>query len=302
MVMNLILFLLLCLTLLVNAARNKRVYRSIDKMLDCVLEGEKICRSDVKEGELSALASKINRIQEVMTRQVEKSDEEKEQVKSLVSNLSHQLKTPLTNLSLYAEILEQEDIRGEKRNEFISKMKKQIGKLDWVMSSLLKMIRLEQNVILPEPQELPIRQTILDAVDTVYDEVDKKGLQILVEPFEDCLLYHDRKWTGEVLLNLLENAVKYTEKGGIIRIRVHSFEIYTEIQIIDNGRGIPDTEIPEIFQRFYRGSGVGNIEGAGIGLYLSNLILEKEKGYVTVRSVCGEGSCFSVFLRNGGKG
>ena len=99
-------------------------------------------------------------------------------------------------------------------------------------------------------------------------------------------------------MNLLENAVKYTQKGGCIHIRVCPYDLYTEIQIADNGRGIKQEELTDIFKRFYRSPEVENMEGSGIGLYLSNLILEKEKGYMMVKSEYGKGSCFSVFLRN----
>ncbi len=97
---------------------------------------------------------------------------------------------------------------------------------------------------------------------------------------------------------MLENAVKYTDRGGTISICVKSYDLYTEIQIADNGRGIRQEEMTDIFKRFYRSPEVENMEGSGIGLYLSNLILEKEKGYMTVDSEYGKGSCFSVFLQN----
>ena len=111
-------------------------------------------------------------------------------------------------------------------------------------------------------------------------------------------MYHNRKWTVEVFVNLLENAIKYTDKGGAISIRVKPYELYTEIQFADNGRGIRREELTDIFKRFYRSPEVENMEGSGIGLYLSNLILEKEKGYITAASEYGKGSCFSVFLQN----
>ena len=181
------------------------------------------------------------------------------------------------------------------------KVKRQVEKLDWIIGSLGKMVKLEQDVITFEAGELPIQQTILEAIDAVYGKIEKKNLRINSEPYEDVRLFHNRKWTAEVFVNILENAVKYTKPGGTIRIAVHSFELYTEILFADSGCGIRKEEIPCIFGRFYRGKDAKGVEGSGIGLYLSNLILEKEKGYMTVRSVYGEGSCFSVFLKNGGR-
>ncbi len=295
---NVILAALLCLVGGYGIYKNRKTYRSVDKLLDCVLSREKIEISDVKEGELSALANKINRIQEVLEKQIERAEEEKEQVKSLVSNMSHQLKTPLANLSVYTEILSGRELEEKTKEEAAEKIGRQIDKLDWIISSLARMVKLEQNMIAFDAEGISIRKTILDAVDTVYEKLEKKGITLISEPYEDILLYHNRRWTAEVFVNLLENAVKYTAQGGTIRIRVCPYEIYTEIQFADNGCGIREEEITDIFKRFYRSREVEHIEGSGIGLYLSNLILEKEKGYMTVRSVYGKGSCFSVFLQN----
>lgn len=295
---SIILLILLFFVVWWSIREKRKTYRRIDELLDRVLNQEIILDSDVKEGEYSALVSKIKQIQEVLENHARSVETEKEQVKSLVSNMSHQLKTPLANLSLYAEILGKSELSKERKNEFFSKMQRQIEKLNWMVESLSKMVKLEQNLDDFEIKNTKIRQTILDAVDTVYEKLEKKDIQLDMESFEDRFLYHNRKWTVEVFVNLLENAIKYTEKGGFISIRVKSYELYTEIQISDNGRGIRQEELTDIFKRFYRSPEVENMEGSGIGLYLCNLILEKEKGYITAISEYGKGSCFSVFLQN----
>lgn len=294
-----ILVLLLCLTIVCSIREKRKTYRMMDRLLDRVLSQEEIVQSDVEEGEFSALVSKLKQIQNVLGTHVQNAEEEKEQVKSLVSNMSHQLKTPLMNLSIYGEILGAGEADPQRRKEFAGKMQKQIDKLNWIVESLSKMVKLEQNIDGFEAAGLPIGQTIFDAVDMIYEKLEQKDIELITEPFEDQILYHNRKWTGEVFVNLLENAVKYTQNGGLIRIRVCPYELYTEIQIADNGRGIKQEELTDIFKRFYRSPEVEHMEGSGIGLYLSNLILEKEKGYMMVRSEYGKGSCFSVFLQNG---
>ena len=295
---SIILLILLFFAVWWSIREKRKTYRRIDELLDRVLNQEIILDSDVKEGEYSALVSKIKQIQEVLENHARSAETEKEQVKSLVSNMAHQLKTPLANLSLYAEILGKSELSKERKNEFFSKMQRQIEKLNWMVESLSKMVKLEQNLDDFEIKNTKIRQTILDSVDTVYEKLEKKDIQLDMESFEDRFLYHNRKWTVEVFVNLLENAIKYTEKGGFISIRVKSYELYTEIQISDNGRGIRQEELTDIFKRFYRSPEVENMEGSGIGLYLCNLILEKEKGYITAISEYGKGSCFSVFLQN----
>ena len=296
--LTIILAVLLCLSIGNNIYQKRKTYRLIDRLLDRVLSREIIEASDLEEGEYSALVSKIRQIQEVLGKHANSAEQEKEQVKSLVSNMSHQLKTPLANISLYAEILSKEEITPERKTVFSEKMQRQVDKLSWIVESLSKMVKLEQNIDGFEGKAIGIKQTILDAVDTIYEKLEKKEINFTLESFEDRLLYHNRKWTAEVFVNLLENAVKYTDRGGTISICVKSYDLYTEIQIVDNGRGIRQEETTDIFKRFYRSPEVENMEGSGIGLYLSNLILEKEKGYMTVDSEHGKGSCFSVFLQN----
>lgn len=278
--------------------RNRKMYRIIDRMLDEILDGEPVSQSDIREGEISVLASKAKRVKEKVDLGISTAEEEKEQVKSLISNMSHQLKTPLAGLMMYREMLEDENLDEETRKRFLGKMKGQSEKIDWILQSLFKMVNLEQGAVVFEAEALPVRDTILDAVTAVLDRADRRNIRILTEPFEDRLLWHNRKWTAEVLVNLLENAVKYTEPGGRITISVCPMEMYTEIAVRDTGRGIRQEELTEIFKRFYRSRDVENIEGSGIGLYLSRLILEHEKGYMTAESELGEGSKFSVFLQN----
>ncbi|OPJ61439.1 sensor histidine kinase [Clostridium oryzae] len=277
---------------------DKKMYQEVYQMLDDILDGKPIVQSDIKEGRISALANKGKRVQEKMNLEIANAMEEKEQVKGLISNMSHQLKTPLANVMMYEEILAKEDFQSENYYKFLNKMQVQSEKIEWILQSLFKMVKLEQNVISFEADNLPIKDTVLDAVNIVYGKADKKNIEIEVEAYSDCVLYHNRKWTTEVFANLLENAIKYTKTGGKIRIKVNPYEMYTSISFIDNGIGIKTEELTEVCKRFYRSSDVANVEGSGIGLYLSKMILEKEKGYLNITSEHGVGSNFSVFLQN----
>lgn len=221
---TIILTMLLIFTVCYSIYQKRQTYRMIDRLLDSVLRQEMIVCSDVEEGEYSALISKIKQIQEVLESHARNADSEKEQVKSLVSNMSHQLKTPLANLSLYAELLGQGDTLPEQKTEFANKMQRQIEKLNWIVESLSKMVKLEQNIDGFEVRDTQIRQTILDAIDTVYEKIEKKEIHLHLEPFEDRALYHNRKWTVEVFVNLLENAIKYTDNGGSVSIHVIPYD------------------------------------------------------------------------------
>lgn len=277
--------------------QKRKIYRQIDKMLEQVLNREMIETSAVQEGEISALASKMIRVQEKLEYELNSAQEEKEQVKSLISNMSHQLKTPLSSAIMYRDLLEMETERDQ-RQYFLDKMKLQLGKIDWILKSLFKMVRLEQGAIQFETGSISLKDTLLSAINSIYDQAEKREIYIVTEPFTDCLLLHNKKWTAEVFVNILENAIKYSEKGSTIEIKVYSLELFTEIRFQDHGIGIRKDELTNIFQRFYRSKDVENKEGSGIGLYLSRLILDQEKGYMTVSSDYGKGSCFSVFLQN----
>jgi len=285
------------LTAVLAGCDSARKLRAVDRMLDEVLDGRKVSYPDIREGELSAIAGKLVRIQEKMEVELEKAQEEKEQVKSLISNMSHQLKTPLANVCMYRELLESEENR-DRQETFHRKMEKQLENITWILGSLFKMVKLEQGVIEFESRPASLKETIAAAVGTVLSKAEKKNVGIRTEPFADCLVCHNSRWTEEVFVNILENAVKYTDCGGRVFLSVHRMELFTEIKIEDDGIGIRKEELADIFRRFYRSRDVENREGSGIGLYLSRLILEKEKGYMTVKSEYGQGSCFSVFLQN----
>ena len=277
--------------------RRRRMYRMVSRMLEQVLNREKIEISDIREGGLSALAGKMIRVQETLEYEVDQAQKEKEQVKSLISNMSHQLKTPLSNAVMYRELLETEP-EAKRRADFLERMRLQLDKIDWILQSLFKMVKLEQDVIRFETEQASLKETLVSALSSVYEKAEKKEIRIVTEPFPDRLLEHNPKWTAEVFVNILENAVKYSESGSQIEIQVRPLELFTEIRFRDHGIGIRKEEQNRIFQRFYRSRDVENREGSGIGLYLSRMILDKEKGYMTVASEFGKGSCISVFLQN----
>lgn len=278
--------------------QNQQKWKNADRMLDDILANRKIDACDVNEGELSLFANRLIRIQDKLNLEIGRAEDEKEQIKQLISNMSHQLKTPIANVMMYTQLLENEGASSEERSVFLEKLKLHSRRIDWILNSLFKMTKLEQNVISFEAQNCSIHETIRQAVSAVYEKAAAKNIEIIMEDFQNPDLWHNRKWTAEVFENLLENAVKYTGPNGRITISVQVFEMYSCITIQDNGIGIRAEELSKIFHRFYRSREVQNIEGSGIGLYLSKIILEKEKGYLTVSSEYGKGSSFCVFLRN----
>lgn len=217
---------------------------------------------------------------------------------ALISDLSHQLKTPLANIVMNMEILDDETLDETSRKEFIRRTAQQAGKMQWLMQNLIKASCLENGIIDFKAENTNVKGTIARAVSAVYAQASKKQIEIRLDDFPDCQLYHNPKWTAEALGNILENAIKYSPEGSCIRIGLNQMDIYTRIIIADQGMDIRESEYNKIFKRFYRGEKAERAEGSGLGLYLSQLILQSEKGYITVASKEGQGSCFSVFLLN----
>lgn len=284
--------------LLLFVIKSRITYRKINEILEKLMEGQKIDKVPFDESELSLLSNQIKTISDKLDFEIGRADLEKEQVKQLISNMSHQLKTPLANVMMYEELLESRDLTESQRIDFMQKLKAQTEKINWLLESLFKMSKLEQNVIEFDLAKTGIKDTIRSAVSEVYEKAEKKKIDICVADFEDIMLLHNSKWTSEVFVNLLENAIKYTPDYGLIEISLERLETYSMIHVKDNGIGIAKDDISHIFERFYRSQEVDEMEGSGIGLYLSKMILEKEKGYMTVQSEIGKGSIFSVFLQN----
>lgn len=255
---------------------------------------------DIRETRESRLVSELRQILNDAYFKQNQAVDEKNQVTELISDLSHQLKTPLANLVMDTELLQDESLTQSRKAVFLAHIRSQADKMQWLMESLLKASRLENGMIDFLADNIGIKETLAKAVGAVYAQASKKQIEIQVEEFEDFTLYHNPKWTAEALANILENAVKYSPEKSCVKISVSRLDIYTRITITDEGIGIAEAEYNQIFQRFYRGRQVEQEEGSGLGLYLAQLILLQEKGYITVNSKIGSGSCFSVFLLNKG--
>lgn len=275
-----------------------RTLNRMQKLLRDYEEKGNAAFSTMKETRESKLENRLQRLLGQAARKEEKAEKERDETAALLSDLSHQLKTPMANVIMYTELLEDESLEPEERRRFVGQTREQARKMKWLLESMLKASRLETGSISFSAEYTCIRETIGAAVSGVYAKAEDRGITIVAEPFEDRKLYHDPKWTAEAIGNILDNAIKYSPFGSTVRVRVLPMEIYTQIEILDQGMGISREEYNQIFHRFYRSSSVAQDEGSGLGLYLAQLILNKEKGYVTVASEKGKGSSFRIFLLN----
>lgn len=222
--------------------------------------------------------------------------EQQEDLYALISDISHQVKTPTTNLKLAAASLMEQEMPRSQQLEYLQSMDGQLDKLDFLISVLVKSSRLEAGVIELKKQPSDIFETLAAALGGIYIKAEEKQLSVTVDCQAGHIISHDPKWTAEALFNILDNAVKYTPEHGAIGISVHSWEAYTKIEISDTGKGIPESRHGSIFKRFYREPEVHNMEGIGIGLYLSRKIISNQGGYIQVVSSPGKGASFAIFL------
>lgn len=270
--------------------------QKVEQALDMIVSGKAWNGEDGLEDSLwSRTGMQLAKAEHVFRRKEEETIREKEEVKGLISDISHQTRTPIANMKLYLEFLEEESL-SETGQEFLVKIKEQTEKIDFLMQSMVKMSRLETGILQIQKENANLCETIRHAVSAVVPAAALKNIDLFAECGEDRMISHDRKWTEEAIYNILDNAVKYTEPGGKIWVQVESQELFWKISISDTGKGIVPERQAEIFARFYREPEVHEKPGVGIGLYLARKIMELQNGYIDVQSEAGEGACFRLYL------
>lgn len=277
---------------LINHVRTKRTMDTLEKMIDSVADGE-YSETKFDESRLSALETKFSNYLSSSSTSSKNIMKEKEKIKTLISDISHQTKTPISNLILYSELIEEGDLSEDMRSN-VEAIKQQAEKLEFLIKSLVKLSRLENGILNLSPRKEEIQPMLQDIYEQYISKASGKNLELNIEKTTSKATF-DRKWTTEALGNIVDNAIKYTNSGEI-NIKVHEYEIFTRIDISDTGIGISESEQAEVFSRFYRSQSVHNDEGVGIGLYLTREIISSEGGYIKLTSELGVGSTFSVYI------
>lgn len=298
-VFSLLLLLLGIILIVLLRSKLKAFSDSLNACIDNIVNNKEDVTFDLESETMTGKFNyKLQRLYEIMQNGRRQVQEEKQSIQEIISDISHQVKTPMTNLKMYNSTLLERQLTPEKEQEFHKLMETQINKLDFLMQAMVKMSRLETGVITLSVSPAPIYDTVGLALASIVLPAEKKNIKVAVDCDSALVVPHDKKWTAEALFNLLDNAVKYTPSGGKISVTVERWEMATKIDITDTGRGIPEQHIAQIFKRFYREDEVHDVSGVGIGLYLSREIISKQGGYIQVRSEVGKGSTFSVFLPN----
>src|SRR5699024_3756489 len=271
----------------------KRRYRHIKKLSEYVREissgNYTLDVRDNVEGELSILKNEIYKVTSTLAEQGSALHNDKVHLMDSISDISHQLKTPLTSMTMMADFLSSSNLSEEKRQEFSSLLLKQLERIDWLVSSLLKLSKIDAGTVQFTKEQMCVR----DFIDYVLEHMQGIKENILVTGNENTTIYCDQKWTAEALMNMMNNSVDHSLGGKGIQISWHSNPLYTQIQISDEGPGMSLTEQTQIFKRFYKGAHAQE-DSVGIGLAMAHSIITNQQGSIEVDSTLGEGTTFTI--------
>lgn len=277
----------------------RRTVRRLDRMLSTAIDGG-FGEESFDESAPSALESRMACFLNGSARSLRGVQRQRESIQRMLSDISHQTKTPLANLRLYSSLLMEEELTPRQREQ-AQVIFQQSEKLSFLIETLVKLSRLETDVLAVTPKSQPLAPLLERAASQAKAAAEQKGiaLQLHLQQQAEMKALYDLRWTAEALGNLLDNAVKYTPPGGCIQVSATQYELFCRIDVRDNGIGVAEEEQAQIFGRFYRGRQVREQEGLGIGLYLAREIAQKQGGYLKLSSRPGQGSTFSLYLPRG---
>ncbi|WP_413377641.1 sensor histidine kinase [Alkalihalobacillus sp. 1P02AB] len=248
---------------------------------------------DNQEGELSILKNDIYKVTLRLSEYSSGLEKDKQKLTDAISDISHQIKTPLTSMTVMSDLLSNPQLDPVKRKEFTQNIQMQLERMDWLVSSLLKLSKIDAGTILFKKETINLHKLMNEALKPMLIPIELKEILIEVKGQEGATFSGDYNWTKEALINLIKNAVEHTPIGGKIEIEYLENSLFTELVIKDNGVGIVSSDLPYIFKRFYKGKNA--VEGSvGIGLAMAHSIITSQKGDIEVHSEQGKGTSFFI--------
>lgn len=267
----------------------------LEHMIDLAIDNT-FSESSFNEKRLSKLEAKMYRYLSAGSTSLRQVNQEKNRIKTFIADISHQTKTPIANILLYAQLLKEAPELDQGTRQIVGQIETQTEKLNFLIASLVKTSRLENGIIAVAPKQNRVGELLRQLDQEYMSCAGKKGVNLQVDLASDPVALFDYKWTLEALANIVDNAIKYTPPGGLVSVSVREYELFVCVDITDTGIGMTEEETAKIFARFYRSPRVYEEKGVGIGLYLAREIVSKEGGYIKVSSELSKGSVFSVFL------
>ena len=285
--------LLIICSLLVTKWRYKEIEK-LSSYLRRISSGDfSLDVRDNYEGELSILKSNIYKVTIMLSEHSSLLQQDKVKLTNAISDISHQLKTPLTSLMVMSDLLSDKKLDESKRMEFTRTIRVQLERIEWLVSSLLKLSKIDAGTVHFKKDKVNVHDLIQRSVQPVLVPMDIKQQKLHISGDETVTFQGDLNWTSEAIINILKNCVEHTEEGGEIAITFSENALFTMITIKDNGKGIAQEDLPYIFKRFYKGKNAGE-ESAGIGLAMAHSIIKSQQGDIEVKSVRGMGTTFEI--------
>lgn len=264
-----------------------------------IIEGDyDIEMHEDQEGDFSKLANAFNSMKKIILSQLDELKKEKQFLVDLMADISHQLKTPLSSLVVYNDIMLHKDLSLEQRETFLLKKQDQLERMKWLIYSILKLAKLDAKSIKFEKKEMSLNETVYKAIDALESKASLGKVRIIFAEEMEVIFNHDQLWMEEALINILKNDIEHTPADGQITVHVMENPLFYRIAIEDTGEGIPEAELPKIFKRFYKIPAPKKSDSLGIGLALAKSIIESHNGIIEVQSQINVGTKFMItFLK-----
>jgi signal transduction histidine kinase len=264
-----------------------------------IVEGDyNLKLSEKSEGDLSKLAQSFNLMGEVIRGNISALRVEKEFLVDLLSDISHQLKTPLSTMILYNDIMLTKELSSQQRETFLMNIQSQLNRMTWLIQNLLKLAKIDANAIELEMEEESLNETLEEVIETLESRAHERKVQMDLIQKGDIFLKHDRLWLQEALINVVKNGIEHSDEGGRVTIALEDNPIYIRITVKNIGEIISEEDLANIFKRFYKGKHSKKSDSIGIGLSLAKSIIERHGGYIEARSDMDEGTRFIItFLK-----
>lgn len=289
-----LIFLLILITIL---SYFKKLYKDIKDMTEYVYNSSEGRAFDMKninqEGQIGLLKTELLKMTNILKEKAELLQKEKIFLNDTMSDISHQLRTPMTSLMILNDLM-YDDLPNEVKIDFLDKIKHQLNRMDWLIKSMLKLSKVDAKVIDFKKEKINIKELIHKATAPIIIPMEIKNQNLIIEGDDTSSYIGDMSWSVEALVNIIKNCVEHTKENGQIHISYEENPIYSKIIIKDSGEGIDKKDIAHIFKRFYRGKSSSKTESVGIGLAMAKSIINSQNGDISVSSEKDKGTTFNI--------
>lgn len=297
-----IFLILICFVLIVSLILAilyfRKIYKDIKDMTDYVYNSSEGRNFEMKnrnqEGQIGLLKTELIKMINILKEKVELLNNEKIFLNEVISDISHQLKTPMTSLIILNDLM-YEDLPKETKIEFLDKIKSQLNRMEWLIKSMLKLSKVEAKVIDFEKKEVKVSELIKKSISPSLISMEIKNIELTVNGDENISYIGDINWSCEAFVNIIKNCIEHTDTNGKINISYEENPLYCEVVIKDSGEGIDKKDLPHIFKRFYKGKSSKD-DSVGIGLAMAKSIIESQNGDIYVKSEKNKGSEFHIIF------